>query len=236
MNSEFKRKIINHPLLYKLTIALIHIRYFFSNTLTTKVKNNEVIFKEGVMRKRVAIKVIGNNNTITIHPNCRLKNTKITIMGSNNQLVLNEKVMIYENGAFVFEGSNSYIQVGAKTTIGSAILIIGEGDTGIRIGEDCMLSRDIVMNTSDFHSIISTITNKRINPPKSIEVKNHVWIGNNAYISKGAEVGNNCIVASRAYVGGKKFEDHTILGGLPAKQLKDNINWSREKLPFENGI
>lgn len=73
MNSEFKRKIINHPLLYKLTIALIHIGYFFSNTLTTKGKNNEVIFKEGVMRKRVAIKVIGNNNTITIHPNCRFK-------------------------------------------------------------------------------------------------------------------------------------------------------------------
>lgn len=233
MNSALKRKIINHPLLYKGIVSLANIRYFFSNSSSLKGRNNQVVFKEGVLRKKVQIKIIGNNNTVTIHPNCRLKNTKITILGSNNSLTLGEKVMVYESGAFNFEGSNSYIEVGANTTIGSAILIIGEGNTGIKIGEDCMLSRDIVFNTSDYHSIISTITNKRINPPKSIEVKNHVWIGNGAYVSKGAEIGNNCIVASRAYVGGKKFEDHTILGGLPAKHLKDNINWSREKLPYE---
>ncbi len=233
MNSALKRKIINHPLLYKGIVSLANIRYFFSNSSSVKGRNNQVVFKEGVLRKKVQIKIMGNNNTVTIHPNCRLKNTKITILGSNNSLTLGEKVMVYESGAFNFEGSNSYIEVGANTTIGSAILIIGEGNTGIKIGEDCMLSRDIVFNTSDYHSIISTITNKRINPPKSIEVKNHVWIGNGAYVSKGAEIGNNCIVASRAYVGGKKFEDHTILGGLPAKHLKDNINWSREKLPYE---
>ena len=233
MNSALKRKIINHPLLYKGMVSLANIRYFFSNSSSLKGRNNQVVFKEGVLRKKVQIKIIGNNNTLTIHPNCRLKNTKITILGSNNSLTLGEKVMVYESGAFNFEGSNSYIEVGSNTTIGSAILIIGEGNTGIKIGEDCMLSRDIVFNTSDYHSIISTITNKRINPPKSIEVKNHVWIGNGAYVSKGAEIGNNCIVASRAYVGGKKFEDHTILGGLPAKHLKDNINWSREKLPYE---
>jgi len=233
MNSEFKRKIINHPLLYKLTIALIHIRYFFSNTLTTKGKNNEVIFKEGVMRKRVAIKVIGNNNTITIHPNCRLKNTKITIMGSNNQVTLGEKVMVYESASFDVEGSNTSVDIGKYTTIGSANFMIGESDTKINIGEDCMFSRNIILSTSDYHSIISLETNERINPPKDIIIKNHVWIGYNAYISKGASIGNNCVVASNAYVGGKKFEDHTILGGFPAKHLKDNINWSREKLPYE---
>ena len=68
---------------------------------------------------------------------------------------------------------------------------------------------------------------------ENITIKNHVWIGYSAYISKGAIIGNNCIVASHAYVGGKKFKDHTILGGLPAKQLRENINWSREKLPFK---
>jgi acetyltransferase-like isoleucine patch superfamily enzyme len=233
MNADIKRKILNHPILYKLFVNLATIRYFFKNTTTVKGRNNVIQFKEGVLRKNVRIKINGHNNTLTIHPNCRLKNTTITILGSNNQLTLGEKVMVYESGAFNFEGSDSYIKVGANTTIGSALLIIGEGNTGIQIGEDCMLSRDIVMNTSDYHSIISTLTQKRINPPKSIEVKNHVWIGNNAYVSKGAVIGNNCIIASRAYVGSKTFEDHTILGGLPAKHLKGDINWSREKLPYE---
>ena len=233
MNAALKRKIINHPLLYKGIVSLANIRYFFSNLSSVKGRNNRIIFKEGVLRKKVQIKIMGHNNTITIHPNCRLKNTKITIMGSNNQVTLGEKVMVYESASFELEGSNTSINIGKNTTIGSANFMIGESDTNINIGEDCMLSRNIILSTSDYHSIISLETKERINPPKNITIKNHVWIGYSAYISKGAIIGNNCIVASHAYVGGKKFKDHTILGGLPAKQLRENINWSREKLPFK---
>lgn len=233
MNAALKRKIINHPLLYKGIVSLANIRYFFSNLSSVKGRNNRIIFKEGVLRKKVQIKIMGHNNTVTIHPNCRLKNTKIIILGSNNCLTLGEKVMVYESASFELEGSNTSINIGKNTTIGSANFMIGESDTNINIGEDCMLSRNIILSTSDYHSIISLETNERINPPKDIIIKNHVWIGYNAYVAKGAIIGNNCIVASHAYVGSKKFKDHTILGGLPAKQLKDNVNWSREKLPYE---
>ncbi|MGB4448625.1 MAG: hypothetical protein WBI92_11390 [Cloacibacterium sp.] len=233
MNAALKRKIINHPLLYKGIVSLANIRYFFSNLSSVKGRNNRIIFKEGVLRKKVQIKIMGHNNTVTIHPNCRLKNTKIIILGSNNCLTLGEKVMVYESASFELEGSNTSINIGKNTTIGSANFMIGESDTNINIGEDCMLSRNIILSTSDYHSIISLETKERINPPKNITIKNHVWIGYSAYISKGAIIGNNCIVASHAYVGGKKFKDHTILGGLPAKQLRENINWSREKLPFK---
>ena len=233
MNAALKRKIINHPLLYKGIVSLANIRYFFSNLSSVKGRNNRIIFKEGVLRKKVQIKIMGHNNTVTIHPNCRLKNTKIIILGSNNCLTLGEKVMVYESASFELEGSNTSINIGKNTTIGSANFMIGESDTNINIGEDCMLSRNIILSTSDYHSIISLETKERINPPKNITIKNHVWVGYSAYISKGAIIGNNCIVASHAYVGGKKFKDHTILGGLPAKQLRENINWSREKLPFK---
>ena len=233
MNSALKRKIINHPLLYKGIVYLANIRYFFNNFSSVKGRNNIVTFKEGMLRKKVQIKIMGHNNTVTIHPNCRLKNTKIIILGSNNCLTLGEKVMVYESASFELEGSNTSINIGKNTTIGSANFMIGESDTNINIGEDCMLSRNIILSTSDYHSIISLETKERINPPKNITIKNHVWIGYSAYISKGAIIGNNCIVASHAYVGGKKFKDHTILGGLPAKQLRENINWSREKLPFK---
>ena len=232
MNAALKRKIINHPLLYKGIVSLANIRYFFSNLSSVKGRNNRIIFKEGVLRKKVQIKIMGHNNTVTIHPNCRLKNTKIIILGSNNCLTLGEIVMVYESASFELEGSNTSINIGKNTTIGSANFMIGESDTNINIGEDCMLSRNIILSTSDYHSIISLETKERINPPKNITIKNHVWIGYSAYISKGAIIGNNCIVASHAYVGGKKFKDHTILGGLPAKQLRENINWSREKLPY----
>jgi hypothetical protein len=77
MNSAIKRKIINHPTLYKGIVFLANIRYFYSNSSSIKGRKNRVVFKEGVLRKKVQIKIVGHNNTVTIHPNCRLKILKL---------------------------------------------------------------------------------------------------------------------------------------------------------------
>ena len=50
MNATFKRKIINHPLLYKLIVNLVNARYFFANTSKIKGRNNRIEFKEGVLK------------------------------------------------------------------------------------------------------------------------------------------------------------------------------------------
>ena len=71
MNSALKRKIINHPLLYKGIVYLANIRYFFNNYSSVKGRNNIITFKEGVLKKKVQIKIIGNNNSVSIHSNCR---------------------------------------------------------------------------------------------------------------------------------------------------------------------
>jgi acetyltransferase-like isoleucine patch superfamily enzyme len=174
----------------------------------------------------------GNNNSIDFSSKCRLKNVKIEIHGNKNKLVLNEKVIFYENAHILIEGSNCKINIGKATTIGSADIFCGESNTQIEIGKDCMLSRNIRMNTSDFHSIINQDSGKRINPPQDIEIGNHVWIGNSTFIGKGVKVGNDTIIASRAFVSGKSYPDNSVIGGLPAKVLKENVNWSREKLPY----
>lgn len=234
MVSALKKKIIGSPGLYKLFVTIGNLKYFFLNSINTKGKGNTVDFGQSVLRKNVKVKITGSNNTVIIKDNCRLRNTTITINGNNNRICLEEKVMVYESSTFNVDGSNTYITIDRDTTIGSAKLFIGEGDTGIAIGEDCMLSRNITMNTSDYYSIIATETNERINPPKSIEIKNHVWIGNNVFVSKGAVIGNNCIIASLTYIETNSFENNTILGGIPAKHIKSGVTWSREKLPYKN--
>mgnify|MGYP003520699525 CR=1 FL=1 len=42
MIAALKRKIINHPLLYKGIVSLANIRYFFSNLSSVKGRNNRV--------------------------------------------------------------------------------------------------------------------------------------------------------------------------------------------------
>jgi acetyltransferase-like isoleucine patch superfamily enzyme len=88
-------------------------------------------------------------------------------------------VRIYDGCEFLIEGDNCSIFMGSKTTIGSATIFCGESNTSISIGDNCLLSRSINIDTSDFHSIVDLESKKRINLPKNVIIGNNVWIGFN---------------------------------------------------------
>lgn len=195
---------------------------------------NKIFLAGSVILRGGLIIVKGAYNKLTISGNCRLRNLRIEIFGNNNTIEIGESVMVYEKGWLCIEGNNCMISIGRKTTIGSADIFCGESDTTIQIGEDCMFSRDIRMNTSDFHSIISLDTNLRINPPANIRIGHHVWVGNGSTLLKGATIGENSIIASRALVTGRVFQNRAIIAGFPAKVIRDNVTWSRDKLPYNH--
>lgn len=93
-----------------------------------------------------------------------------------------------------------------------------------------MISRQVRMNTSDFHSILELDTNKRINPPGDIFIGNHVWVGNEVIIRKDSKVSDNTVIGIRSFVNKNFLETNIILGGVPARKLKENITWSRDKI------
>ena len=59
---------------------------------------------------------------------------------------------------------------------------------------------------------------------KPIHIGEHVWIGNRAIILKGVTIGDGAIVAAGALVTGD-VPAHTIVAGVPARIIKENINW-----------
>lgn len=54
---------------------------------------------------------------------------------------------------------------------------------------------------------------------KPITIGNDVWIGGNATILPGVHIGNNVIVAAGAVVT-KDVPDNTLVGGVPAKEIR----------------
>lgn len=58
---------------------------------------------------------------------------------------------------------------------------------------------------------------------KPIHIGNDVWIGGNATILPGVTIGNNVVVAAGAVVT-KDVPDNTLVGGVPAKKIKDLAN------------
>lgn len=225
-----KKKILHNKRLLKFIGYLSQIWFVFNLRKRIKGNDNKIKISGTVVLKDGFISVVGRNNILCISEKCRLKNLRVEIFGDNNRIEIGESVMFYEKGWLCIEGDNCSISINSKTTIGSADIFCGESKTDIVIGSDCMFSREIRMNTSDFHSIIEQNTGKRINPPRNITIGEHVWVGNGVLILKGAAIGSNSVIASKAVVSGKVYEENIILAGLPARVIKENINWSREKI------
>lgn len=123
--------------------------------------------------------------------------------------------------------SGSYIRVinGGVLTINGGF--INEGcqitcASHTTIGEDCVIARDVIIRDYDGH----TIEQEEYKINKPITIGNHVWIGNRAMILKGVTIGDGAIISAGAIVT-KDIPPHSIAAGIPAKVIKENINWKK---------
>jgi hypothetical protein len=126
-------------------------------------------------------------------------------------------------GAFsIFTGFSISVNPGASLKLGSGYInsrcVIDCFDE-ISIGHDVAISKGVVVRDSDNHTIID---GRPISAP--IRIGDHVWIGLNAVILKGVTLGNGAVVAAGAVVT-HDVPARTIVGGVPARILRQNVDW-----------
>ena len=172
----------------------------------------------------------GDHNTILIGDCSQLNNVNVFIQGSNNKIVIANYVKFSKGSELWIEGDNCLLQIGEYTSFENAHLAVTENNSKIIIGEDCMFAYDIDVRTGDSHSIIDEITKKRTNYAKNVVIGNHVWIASHCSILKGVTINDNCVIATRSTVTKSFAEKGLLIGGCPAKMLKNNINWDRKKI------
>jgi acetyltransferase-like isoleucine patch superfamily enzyme len=90
----------------------------------------------------------------------------------------------------------------------------------IKIGYGVFIAENVIIRDDDGHDIIDG----RHVRSKPILIGDHVWIGTNALILKGVTIGSGSIVAAGAIVN-KDVPPRTLVGGVPARIIKDNIDW-----------
>jgi len=114
-----------------------------------------------------------------------------------------------------------YINYGKNISIGKNVFINFDGvflDLGGIIIEDNVLIAPKVSLVTEGHPIEPE--NRQSLTVAPIHIKKNAWIGANATILPGVTVGENAIVAAGAVVG-KDVPDNTIVGGVPAKIIKN---------------
>ncbi len=224
IKSIIKEIILKYPTLINIASPIFNL--LMSNSIRIGKLNRMILNR--TFLKKVVIKIHGKNNIIEIGDMTLLRNCTVYINGNNNVIKIGAKVSLL-SAEFYIEDDNNEIFINDKTSsYGKAHLACIEG-CKISIGNDCMFADDITIRTGDSHSIVDT-NNQRINPSKDVTIGNHVWLGNKVIITKGVQILDNCIVGTGSVVTKSFDKSGIIIGGNPAKLIKENINWLRERI------
>ena len=147
----------------------------------------------------------------------------------HSMLVLRNGSQLFIKGAVIMSKGTRTIVEGGKMEIGHHFFCNGDCsfycNTNISIGNDNMYGWGVHFSTTDGHSFFVNGKQRPMNA--SIIIGNHVWIGANSIISKGTEVASECVVAQCSLVNGRHSQEHCLIGGIPAIEIKENINWAR---------
>lgn len=114
-----------------------------------------------------------------------------------------------------------YINYGKHITIGQNVFVnfdctfLALG--GITIEDDVLIGPKVSLITES-HPLDPEQRKGLIGKP--IHIKKNAWIGANATILPGVTIGENAVVAAGAVVS-KDVPDNTIVGGIPAKFIKN---------------
>ena len=103
------------------------------------------------------------------------------------------------------------------------------------IGRDCMFSFENELWAGDGHAVFDVksgeCTNRKMSgsyhPSNLLVLGEHVWVGKQAFLMHGTNIGSGSIVGARSVVKGI-FPNNCTIAGNPAIKVKEDVAWSRD--------
>ena len=177
------------------------------------------------------IRLHGHHRSRLLLGRCKSLFGAINLEGSDHLLIVAGTPHALGINA-TFRSDAGAILVGREASA-NHVDLLAEGHS-IQIGDDALISYGVHVFTSDSHCVIdlSKSSPERINPPASVVVGPHVWLGANSLVLKGVSVGQGAIVAATTVVT-SDVPERSVVTGAPAKVLRREVTWARELWPNE---
>lgn len=140
----------------------------------------------------------------------------VFIRSSRSNIGIN--INVYKNNTCYIGKNNYFNHYPNKSTH----LLVTEGKN-IVIGDNNLFSFGLFIRTADPHIVYACSSRNRINLSRSIFIGDHVWIGQDALILKGATIGSGTIFGGHSVITGKKYFSNCAYGGNPVKLLKRDV-------------
>jgi len=127
-------------------------------------------------------------------------------------------------------GHGSKIAVTGELVVGNRLTIAAESSIvaqrSITIGDDVLISWDALIIDTDAHRIFDA-TGHQVNGAMPIRIGNSVWLGCRTLVLKGVEIADGVVVAAASTVTRPVDKSNVIVGGNPARVIRENIRWKR---------
>lgn len=141
-----------------------------------------------------------------------------------SEFLLQNGAKVNVDDAFsIYTGFHIALSSNARLSLGSGYINSGvtiDCFESIRIGHYVVISKGVTIRDSDNHQFDN---NTPISAP--ITIGDHVWIGINVTILKGVNIGDGAVVAAGAVVV-SDVAPNTLVGGVPAKLIRENVTWN----------
>lgn len=130
-----------------------------------------------------------------------------------------EGTRIYYN-VLIKEPQN--ITIGDNTFVNNGCLLWGAPEGRITIGNDVLFGPSVKLIASNHGTSREYLVRENPWHDADIIIEDDVWLGANVVVLKGVTIGKGAIIAAGAIVN-KDVAPYTIVGGIPAKKLKDRV-------------
>ena len=186
-----------------------------SNWYKLVMKATKVKYGKGLLLKGAPVIFNKKGAELTIGENVTIKSS-----------FLSNLVGLYSKTIIVTRAPGAYIRIGNNVGMSGVTIYARKG---IEIGENTAIGGNTKILDNDFHPIEAETRNKLLAdknggdsdlvPAKPIKIGKNCFIGCNAIILKGTELGDGCVVGAGAVVSGK-FEANSVIAGNPARVIK----------------
>jgi len=232
--------------LYLSRQASSPLRYFFEQSIIFLFGWIPTVI--GILIRTVVYRLILSiEGNAAIEKNIRLRFANNIRLGNGSYL--DENVYLHACPSGIEIGENSLLMHGAILHVYNFRDL---PNAGIKIGKDCLISEYTVIRGQGGVTIgdrVYTSPNTQIvavnhvfdDPERpfihqgitaqGIRIEDDVWLGTNAVITDGVQIGKGAVVAAGAVVT-KNVPAHTIVAGVPAKVIK-KINRSENQINRE---
>ena len=121
------------------------------------------------------------------------------------------------NAGIKLENMDTNISVGENFFSNYGLIVLDVNK--VTIGKNCMIAPNVGLYSAT-HPIRAEERYNGVELGLPISIGDNCWIGAGAVINPGVTIGNNVVVASGAVVT-KNFPDNVLIGGCPAKIIKE---------------